>query len=93
MAMLAWVMMGLAIWHFTIFVDDRFAGGIVGAFVAAIVGAALFGYVVSGLSVPGRDDTDLLTALLAVPGALLGLGASYLLGARGQRAPDASSSA
>ncbi|MBA2637293.1 MAG: hypothetical protein H0U79_03565 [Solirubrobacterales bacterium] len=93
MAMLAWVMMGLAIWHFTIFVDDRFAGGIVGAFVAALVGAALFGYVVSGLSVPGRDDTDLLTALLAVPGALLGLGVSYLVGARSQRAPGASSSA
>ena len=34
MAVLAWVMMGLAIWHFTIFVDDRFWGGIVGAFIA-----------------------------------------------------------
>ena len=31
MGMLAWVMMGLAIWHFTIFLPDRFWGGIVGA--------------------------------------------------------------
>jgi uncharacterized membrane protein YeaQ/YmgE (transglycosylase-associated protein family) len=93
MAMLAWVMMGLAIWHFTIFVDDRFAGGIVGAFLAALVGAALFGWVVSGFSVPGADETDVVTTLLAVPGALVGLGVSYLLGARSERAPNTASSA
>ena len=39
MAMFAWVMMGLAIWHFTIFLPDRFWGGIVGAFVGALFGA------------------------------------------------------
>ena len=39
MGLLAWVMMGLAIWHFTIFLPDRFWGGIVGAFVGALVGA------------------------------------------------------
>jgi hypothetical protein len=39
MGMLAWVMMGLAIWHFTIFLPDRFWGGIVGAFVGALLGA------------------------------------------------------
>ena len=37
MAMLGWVMMGLAIWHFTIFLPDRFWGGIVGAFVGSLV--------------------------------------------------------
>ena len=36
-------MMGIAVWHFTVFVPDRFWGGIVGAFFAAVVGAALFG--------------------------------------------------
>ncbi len=36
MGMLAWVMMGLAIWHFTIFLPDRFWGGIVGAFLGAL---------------------------------------------------------
>jgi len=39
MGMLGWVMMGLAIWHFTIWLPDRFWGGIVGALVGAIVGA------------------------------------------------------
>ena len=32
MSMVVWVMMGIAIWHFTVFVPDRFWGGIVGAF-------------------------------------------------------------
>ena len=80
MAMLAWVMMGLAIWHFTIFVDDRFLGGIVGAFVAAIAGSAIFGFLVSGLSIPGQDDTTIGTTLLAVPGSLIGLAICYALG-------------
>ena len=28
MAMLVWVMVGLAIWHFSIFLPDRWLGGI-----------------------------------------------------------------
>ena len=47
MGMLAWIMMGLAIWHFTIFLPDRFWGGIVGAFLGALFGAILFGLIVS----------------------------------------------
>ena len=43
MGMLAWVMMGLALWHFTIWLPDRYWGGIVGAFVGALVGSSLFG--------------------------------------------------
>jgi uncharacterized membrane protein YeaQ/YmgE (transglycosylase-associated protein family) len=86
MSMLVWVMMGIAIWHFAIFVPDRFYGGIVGAFLAAIVGAALFGLIVSGLHIPGRDDTHLTAALEAIPGALLGLAASYVYGARAEDA-------
>ncbi len=85
MAILVWAMMGLAIWHFTIFVDDRFLGGIVGAFVAAIAGSALFGLLVSGLSVPGQDDTTIGTTLLAVPGALIGLAVCYALGSASAR--------
>ena len=80
--MLVWVMMGIALWHFTVFVPDRFWGGIVGAFVAAIAGAAIFGVLANGLTVPGIDDTDVVQALIAVPGALLGLATSYLYGAR-----------
>ena len=82
MSLLVWVMMAIALWHFTVFVPDRFWGGIVGALGAAMLGAALFGYVVSGLSVPGRDETTLLQAAIAVPGTLIGLGASYAYGAR-----------
>ena len=82
MGAFAWVMMGLAVWHFTIFVPDRFWGGIVGAFLGALLGAVLLGLLVSGLSVPGQDDTGLDDALIAVPGALLGIAAAYLVGAR-----------
>jgi len=84
MSMVVWVMMGIAIWHFTVFVPDRFWGGIVGAFVAAIIGAALFGFLVSGLTVPGRNDTELLQALIAIPGSLLGLAACWLYGSRNE---------
>ncbi len=82
MAMVVWVMMGIAIWHFAVFVPDRFYGGIVGAFLVAIVGSTLFGFLVSGLSVPGRNDTDLLQAFVAIPGAALALTLSWIYGSR-----------
>ena len=53
MAALVWVMMGIALWHFAIFVPDHFWSGIVGAFVGAVLGALLFGFLVHGLTVPG----------------------------------------
>ena len=82
MGIVVWVMMGIAIWHFTVFVPDRFWGGIVGAFVVAMLGAPLFGFIANGLTVPGRSDTDLEQAVIAVPGALIALGVSWLYGAR-----------
>ena len=82
MSVLVWVMMGIAIWHFTVFVPDRFWGGIVGAFLAAIAGAVILGLIVNGFSAPGESGTHIGQALLAIPGALLGLGACYLYGAR-----------
>ena len=82
MSMLVWTMMGIALWHFTIFVPDRFWGGIVGAFLAATVAAALFGFAVNGGTVPGSSDTDIVQAIIAVPGALIGLALSYWWGAR-----------
>ena len=85
MAMLAWIMMGLAIWHFTIFVPDRFWGGIVGAFLAAAIAAAIFGVIVNGGSVPGEHDTTVSQALLAIPGAAIGLAISYWYGSRVDR--------
>jgi len=82
MSLLVWVMMGIAVWHFTVFVPDRFWGGIVGAFLAAFAGAALFGFIVNGLSVPGESGTHIGQALLAIPGALIGLAVSYVYGSR-----------
>ena len=82
MGALVWVMMGLALWHFTIFVPDRFWSGIVGAFLGAVFGALLFGLLINGFEVPGQDDTDLLTAVEAIPGACLGIAAVYFYGVR-----------
>jgi len=77
MGALVWVMIGLALWHFTIFLPDRFWGGIVGAFLGALIGSVIVGLAVNGFTVPGQADTDLLTALEAVPGALAGIAAVY----------------
>lgn len=80
MAVFAWVMMGLALWHFTVFVPDHFWGGIVGAFLAALLGAVVTGYALSGFGLPSQDETDVLTVLQAVPGTLIALGAVYAIG-------------
>ena len=85
MSMLVWVMMGIALWHFTVWVPDHFWGGIVGAFLAALFGAIVFGFVVNGFTVPGTNDTGLVQALIAIPGALLGLALAYWYGLRQER--------
>jgi hypothetical protein len=85
MAALVWVMMGLALWHFTIFLPDHFWAGIVGAFVGAVLGALIFGFLIHGLSVPGQNDTNVLNALEAIPGAMLGMGVIYWIGLRQER--------
>jgi hypothetical protein len=82
MGMLAWVIMGLALWHFTIFMPDRFWGGIVGAFLGALIGAIVFGLIVNGLSIPGESDTHILTALDAIPGTVIGIAIVYFEGVR-----------
>ncbi len=84
MSMVVWVMMGIAIWHFAVFVPDRFWGGIVGAFLVAILGSVLFGFLVSGLTVPGQSDTTLLQALIAIPGSVIALALSWLYGSRSE---------
>jgi len=80
MGMFAWIMMGLAVWHFTVFLPDREWGGIVGAFLGALIGSALFGFIISGFTVPGQEDTHLLTALEGIPGAVIGIGIMYAIG-------------
>ena len=90
MGMLGWVMMGLAIWHFTIWLPDRFWGGIVGALVGSLVGSIVVGLIiyranVSSLRVPGEKATDIKVVLYAVPGALLGMALVYAEGIRRER--------
>ncbi len=43
MAALVWFTVGVALWHFTVFVPDRFWGGIVGALLGAAIGAMITG--------------------------------------------------
>jgi ABC-type sulfate transport system permease component len=78
--MLVWVLMALAIWHFTVFMPDHFWGGIVGALLCAVIGATIVGFLISGLSVPGEADTDLGQAFVALPGTFLGLAFAFLYG-------------
>ncbi|MEJ7797705.1 MAG: hypothetical protein WKF42_04330 [Solirubrobacteraceae bacterium] len=80
--------MGLALWHFTIFMPDRCWAGIIGAFLGSVLGAILFGLVINGFSVPGQDETNIGTVLQAVPGSILGVGLLYYIGARAEDKRD-----
>ncbi len=84
MALLVFFTMGIAIWHFTVFVPDRFWQGIIGAFLGAVLGSVIFGMIVQEIS--GRDlgDTDLSTALIAIPGSLIGMAIVYMIGSRSE---------
>lgn len=80
MDVLVWIMTGIAIWHFAVFVPDRFWGGIVGAFGAAIIGAVFVGLIVQLVTGASIDDPNLGTMMEAVVGAAIALGASYRIG-------------
>lgn len=81
MAILAWVMMGLAIWHFMIWLPDRVVGGIVGSFLIAGIGGALGGLIINGFEVPGEADLGLAVALEGIPGTIVALALGYAIGA------------
>ncbi|HTU79568.1 MAG TPA: hypothetical protein VMF09_12490 [Solirubrobacteraceae bacterium] len=91
MGLLAWVIMGLAIWHFTIWLPDRFWGGIVGALIGSLIGSVVVGLIiyavkVSALRIPGEKATDIGIVLYAIPGSLIGMAVIYLEGMRRERA-------
>jgi hypothetical protein len=81
-----WIMVGLAIWHATVWLPDRFYGGIVGAFCGALIGSFVFGLIVNGGSIPGQSDTSLATGLEGIPGAVIGMAIMWWLGVRQERA-------
>lgn len=82
MALIVWFTMGLALWHFTVFLPDRFWQGIIGALIGSVFGAVIFGGIVELISGRGLGNTDLATALTAVPGAAIGLAIVYAIGVR-----------
>ena len=84
MGLLVWVMVAIALWHFTVFLPDRWWAGIVGAFAGAVVGSVIFGLIIHLGSVPGQAETDLLTALESVPGAVMGMAVVWLIGVRSE---------
>ena len=84
MALLVWFTTGIALWHFTVFLPDRFWQGIVGAFIGAVLGAIVFGMIVQEASGKDLGDTDLSTALIAIPGTAIGLGIVYFIGMRSE---------
>jgi hypothetical protein len=86
MAPLVWFVVGIALWHFTVFVPDRFWGGIVGALLGAIAGAMASGAIDQIASGRTIGDTDVGTVLVAIPGALVGLAVIYLIGVRADAA-------
>jgi hypothetical protein len=88
MAALVWFTTGIAIWHFTVFLPDRFWGGIVGAFLGAAAGAMITGAIVHIAAGQGIGETDIGTVLAAIPGTLAGLGVVYVTGARSEPAHE-----
>ena len=89
MALLVWITLGVALWHFTVFVPDKFVGGIVGAFLAAIVGAMVSGALWQVAQGDTLGETDVLTFLAAVPGCLIALAIVYVIGVPGHEPPPA----
>lgn len=85
MALVVFFTMGIALWHFTVFVPDRFWQGIVGAFLGAVLGSIVFGLIVQAAQGKGMGDTDFGTALIAIPGTLIGLAIVYAIGMRSEQ--------
>jgi hypothetical protein len=86
MAALVWFTVGVSLWHFTVFLRDRFWGGIVGAFLGSVAGAMATGAIVHIAAGQGIGETDIGTVLAAIPGAAIGMAAIYALGARREAA-------
>ena len=82
MAALVWFTTGVALWHFTVFIPDRFWGGIVGALLGAAAVALVSGAVDQIATGAGIGETGIETVLYAIPGTLIGLAVVYAIGAR-----------
>jgi hypothetical protein len=88
MSVFVWVMMGIAIWHGCVLVPDRFHGGLVAAFMAAVSGAVVSGYLLPVPGIPPHNPPGLEQALWPLPGCLLALALLYAYGVRVERRED-----
>jgi hypothetical protein len=86
MSVFVWAMVGIALWHFTILVPDKFYGGIIGAFLAAFGGGLLTGFLLPAPGVPLDNPPGVAEALWPIPGALGALAWSYWYGVRREAA-------
>jgi len=82
MAILVWFTTGVALWHFTVFLPDRWWSGIVGAFIGASLGAVITGGIAQILIGDSIGQTGIQTVLFAIPGTALGLALIYWIGVR-----------
>jgi uncharacterized membrane protein YeaQ/YmgE (transglycosylase-associated protein family) len=92
MSILVWAMLGIAMWHFAVLVPDKFTGGIIGAFLAAVAGALAAGYLLPSPGVPSDNPPGFNKAIWPIPGSLIALVLLYCHGARRERRTDDASS-
>jgi ABC-type Fe3+ transport system permease subunit len=84
-AALVWFTVGVALWHFTVLLPDRFWGGIVGALLGAVTGAMVSGALAQLALGESVGQTDFATVLYAIPGTVIGLAITYAFGVRAER--------
>lgn len=82
MSVAVWVMISIAVWHFVVFVPDKFYGGIIGAFLASVAGGLASGYLLPLPGIPSDNPPGLQAAIWPLPGILFSLAASYAYGER-----------
>ncbi len=87
MALVVWFTMGIALWHFTVFLPDHFWQGIVGALLGATIGAVISGALIQIALGRSIGETDIGTAFMALPGVAIGLAVVYVIGRRSEQAP------
>ena len=66
MAALIWFTTGVALWHFTVFIPDRFWAGIVGALLRAVTGAMITGAIAQIATGDSIGTTGIETVIYAI---------------------------
>lgn len=78
-------MMGIAVWHGCVLVPDRFYGGLIGAFVTALGGALVSGFLLPEPGIPPHNPPGLDEAVWPLPGSVAALVALWMVGAYKER--------